>query len=818
MTPSRFNARRLPRIADPWPVFFVALAFLLVGAWSGHRLMTDGGLDWKAAALSLAVLAVLSVLALRLPAEPPVQWFCLLTAGALPLVPAWFACILGVLALRFGGRRRWAVAIAALALLAGVANRLIDLYGLGGDTLLAFVQTNLNEAADFVLANTDFRVVAAFAAYVGVLFTFVRRSPLFPPGGNLAAALLVYALCAQAAAQWVEPVKALRRQLLATSGLVTPPPVATTHRPLDVVLLLGEATSRWHMQLYGYPYPTNPRLSAWRDELVILPDAISAHSHTVQSLSTLLQRPGADGSNGFQSLIGRLRAAGVSASWFSTQMGAGPWDSPIRRVARESGEVVYFPNRGFTLPGGLDYLLNVGSGFSADADMVQRLVADLQAPGSDNGKLRVAHFTAAHADYCRNIPHRARDSFGRVERGERYFGAATDRTREVNCYDAALAYLDGLIDQVVATARQRERPTLVIFAPDHGEDPDGGTGHSNARHSARHVEIPVVIFANAAARRQNPEGFAHLTANAPKPFFLPWLHETVLDAFGVAEAFRADTSLSLFSASYMPVPRLVFRADQPMHYDRDAPFDRKDYLSRTRLNMANVEPPRPRFLLAHRTNSELALLEAMPYFHGVEMDLVFDEAAARFEVRHPPLSSSGYTLERALEIAAWRPELALWLDWKNPSNANLPAAVAELERLDARFGIKRRAWIETAPAFQQADTPLLQRHGYRHAYYLQVPADVAASCRPGESETVADLCRSRAQAEARIARGIGASHLSFDWKDAGFANEVLRADPSLKALTWDLAAEASQRGFQARVREVQSAEAAIVPFPTPYLR
>lgn len=59
------------------------------------------------------------------------------------------------------------------------------------------------------------------------------------------------------------------------------------HRKLSVVVIVGEATSRWNTSLYGYPRRTFSPLEKIRD-LIIFDDVVAPHTHTVPSLNLAL--------------------------------------------------------------------------------------------------------------------------------------------------------------------------------------------------------------------------------------------------------------------------------------------------------------------------------------------------------------------------------------------------------------------------------------------------------------------------------------------------------------------------------------------------
>ena len=54
------------------------------------------------------------------------------------------------------------------------------------------------------------------------------------------------------------------------------------------VFVIGESTTRNHMQIYGYVRETNPKLTAIKDDLNIYKDVISSHSYTIASLTRAL--------------------------------------------------------------------------------------------------------------------------------------------------------------------------------------------------------------------------------------------------------------------------------------------------------------------------------------------------------------------------------------------------------------------------------------------------------------------------------------------------------------------------------------------------
>lgn len=811
------DARALMGWRTWWASTVLALMLLQFSERAWRELFPLLWHNRNAALLAIGALAVAALALFRMRLNAQGHWLCALMAALLLTLPPWAALLTSLLAFGAAARRRTAWFVIPLIFLMGFAVATTKLYGFNGDTLLAVLQTHTSEAADFVFDNLGGRFVLGFATQLILLRLCYedRQAPL--PGGRASVALLAFALMAGAAATLIGPARDAAKYVRDLPRLAQPPRSALVPRDVDVLLILGEATSKWHLQLYGYPYATMPKLSSRAGELVLLTDAVSLHSHTVQSISSLMLRRSPRRSDETFSLMGRLRAAGVKTSWYSSQSGQGAWDSPVRQIGRDAQSHRFFQGRSKTFPLGLDYRLGLGKGFTADVDMMKQLTSDLVAEAS-GPSFRVAHLTTGHDDYCRNLPHEARAAFEKTPRGTRYFGDAPDRTTDVNCYDSGMLLLDSLIEGVIKQASRRQRPTVIVFAPDHGEDPDGGTGHASALYMARHVEIPVLAYFNPAAKTVLADQLQALIANAGRPFALPWLHESLLDAFGLLNDDEF-ASRSLLSTRYLPGPRMMFADSLPIPYDAVAVGGRQDYLHVARLAMEQVREQtgarRAQHILGHRNNSELALMEAMQIFEGAEMDVVFDHASSRFQIYHGPAASTGYTLERALEIASVKPDFLFWFDWKNASKENLSDALGELERLDAKFHFRSRAWVETGPDFVEPEGRLLANGGFRHSFYLPPDRIADQACR---ADPTGEVCVTAASRLAQLARQVGADRISFDLAHEALGRAVVAQDPGLLPLTWDLSVDASQPGLVQRLEKGAFAEVELIRLPSRYWR
>lgn len=559
-----------------------------------------------------------------------------------------------------------------------------------------------------------------------------------------------------------------------------------------LILVLGQSTSKWNFEAYGYPYDTTPRMEKLGRKIVWLRDAVSAHSGAGLATQHLFLRETKriGGLASAQSLLDRLDRAGVATAWYSSRWAPASGDSSPHAIAAGARMQKYF---------------------SSDDEMIAEVLRHLES--STAPSFLAAHLTLARGEYCRNLPLAVQGEFSEVVRGKNFFGNFRGSQRDVNCYDAAIKHVDRLLGSVIEAADNANAPVVVVYAADHGADAFGFSGQHSAPHSARHVEIPVAVYANDAAKRVEPSKWDALTRNAGKPFLGSWLHETILDLYDLTTQYRLGGHLSLFSAGYAPEPRTVFMQTAPLSYDGFKDFDRKDNLNRTRINLSSWQSrrsERPKHVFAHRLDSELALIEAIRYFRAFELDIVFDQASGRFNVHHPPDLETGFTLERALRIVSRTQAPVLWLDWKNPGNENFDRALHELARVARQSGLVDKIIVETEPNFIDPRLRRIRDFGFRHSYYM--PTEVATRC----SGQAIEGCAKEHVRLVGVVRQFSPDCLSFDARGMRFATKLAADTNTGCLLAWDLDIDSARRDFLSRVDKYTNVDGLIVRFPTKF--
>ncbi len=320
----------------------------------------------------------------------------------------------------------------------------------------------------------------------------------------------------------------------------------------QVVFILGESTSRHHMQLYGYELPTTPQLAARaeRGELTVFTDAISPHAATMAVMKTLFcfydhAQEQAGGVWYEQlNLFDILRAAGIRTAWVSNQESAGFYGSIGRTLAGRCDEHRFTSSTSHTIDLVERY----------DEEVLPLLDDSLTRSAAQN--FTVVHLMGAHEDFIRRYPAAFAQFTAADESGE---GRAVRAE-----YDNAVLYDDYIVDQIIR--RFEAQDAIVIFISDHGEeinDTRAVVGHGDESSSWQR-DIPMVCWTSEKFRAKRPALMARLAAASTRPYMTDDMIHTLLDLMQIeVPAYRRDKSI--LQAGYRQELRLL-KGKKPYRY------------------------------------------------------------------------------------------------------------------------------------------------------------------------------------------------------------------------------------------------------------
>lgn len=708
----------------------------------------------------------------------------LLISGGLLCIHAACSSVIG----KLRGYRR-ALFLLPYAVLSAVLLLLLWLYGAfiasGGvtntDAIRAIAQTNLQEAYAYLV-----RIISPSYAIFGISFAMLLGAT-FPKISyestiRTNAFVMVLFLSGIGAVRvgsipLVTPIEAhiaaYREEMMAFHALFDderrqPVHNAISHFEGTAIIIVGESTSRRHMSRYGYLRSTTPNIDRRGEELIAFSDVISPHSHTVPALpaaliSSEILVEKSTGTENPIDIISVARGAGFKTFWLSNQNEFGIWDNPIAAIAKQAEQVLFFSSA-------------VGTSFQRSSydDKLIDAIESVVDNSAAQRKLAFLHLFANHWPYCNNYP--ASFNFFEEPLGTKFFGKAP-QPAEVNCYDNGIRYIDAMLEKAIQLLDKKADPAVLMYFSDHGEAPLLGTGHDSFRHSSYHIEVPLLIWANSAFRDTYKQKLTAAQSNIHRPYTTARLYHSIADLLDIQHP-SVHLRASVFSNALVDVNRLSL--DGSIQYDQWAAAN--DYRENAAINIKRLDELQKK-VWAHRINSLGALTEAIDSFGGIEVDVVFVGRDKCFHVYHPPAPDISLALSDILMASANKPELKLWLDWKNATPQNVEAALACLNDLDRRFKIRERSLVETGSDALFPETTMLSGAGYSHGYYL--PTEKLLECIHSCNK---ERMRAIVEDIKRVVEKGGFSAITFDWRLHKFVEQMLlpwAIDYGLDLFSWD---------------------------------
>lgn len=309
-----------------------------------------------------------------------------------------------------------------------------------------------------------------------------------------------------------------------------------------VVFILGESTSRHHMQLYGYGLPTTPKLAARAEagELVAYENVTSPHAGTMAVLRTLFSFYDND-ANGmwydYGDLFDILRQTGVYTAWMSNQEASGFYGSIGRTLGERTDHVA------FTSP--VAHSIDLAERY--DSEVLPLLDEELRERVAEPvpATFYVIHLMGAHEEFSKRYP----SDFARfMPEDEEGRGVAEDASAQVvrAAYDNAVLYDDAIVDEIIR--RFEDKDALVIFISDHGEevyDTRAQFGHGDET-SPWQRDVPMVFWMSQAFRANHPADVQRIEAARGNHWQSDEMIHTLLDLMHIRVA-DFDETKSLLS-------------------------------------------------------------------------------------------------------------------------------------------------------------------------------------------------------------------------------------------------------------------------------
>lgn len=315
----------------------------------------------------------------------------------------------------------------------------------------------------------------------------------------------------------------------------------------NLCMIIGESASRQNLEVYGYPLPTSPNAMAMRDSLFIFEDALASSTSTALNMERILSfMPDSDFSGNwydYPMLIDLMNAAGYRTYWLSNQEKSGIWSNSSAAMVAHADEIKYVGN------------------LSSEDHLLQRF-DEVLLPyvteafnNSAPSKFIGVHLKGSHTRYYNRYPEEFnRFSATDVLRTIRHPWLDETKAQRVAEYDNSILYTDFVVNEIIDKARRSDKPSLVLYFSDHGENV-----YFNRDFCGRDslfVEVPFYIYANNAFHKAFPDKIKKLEDARNRHFSTANIIHTIMSLTSTMNPYY-DKKLDILSDSFVTRPRKV---------------------------------------------------------------------------------------------------------------------------------------------------------------------------------------------------------------------------------------------------------------------
>ena len=434
--------------------------------------------------------------------------------------------------------------------------------------VFAMFESNPEETKEFFSQYFDLKLILGLALHALCAFLLWKRlRPVTLPrvqrgaliGLAVAIMLLYPARRLEALASWgiLDGYRQYRHQLSQIRDLLEngAPPLqglkdANGDIPRTLVLVIGESVTRRHMNLYGYPRPTSPRLQALRErsgQLSVFDDVIAPRPYTIEVLQQALTFANQEEPRRFPgeaTLIDLMRQAGYKTIWITNQQ----TDDRVGLLSvfyRQADEV---------------HALN--QQFRKDANQTDEVLLEpferaLRDPAPK--KMIVLHLLGAHLEY----QHRYPVEFDRFkDRENTPSGLDAKQLAHYNAYDNAVLYNDSVLARMIEVFDASGAHGFLLHFSDHGEEvfdtpPHQTLGRNEDAPTPGMYTIPFFLWTSSSWQAAHPRDFSATTG---RPYSTTHLIHTWSDLAGLSYD-RYQPERSLVNPAFKPFTRWIGSPD-----------------------------------------------------------------------------------------------------------------------------------------------------------------------------------------------------------------------------------------------------------------
>jgi len=313
------------------------------------------------------------------------------------------------------------------------------------------------------------------------------------------------------------------------------------------IVILGESTTRRHLQLYGYKRQTNPKLSAIKDNLLVFDSVISPNVHTILSVEKICTLSNFIEPNKKKngSIVQLANQAGFKTYWISNQRPVGIHES-IPTLISSAAQIKNY----------------VATDNYSESIFDEALLPYINKALEDKEKKKVifVHLIGTHSRYGYRYP---KDKAYFKDNPKTTFSNTAKAVETINEYDNAVRYNDSIVNAIIKMAQRKKENSYVLYFSDHGDDVFDSSqtflGHNEFHGTNPMYEVPFIFWASEEYKMNHDffgkrEQITHRKYNL-EDFIHTFSHLSDIDFD------KRDLSRSIFSETFKPRPRIIKKGE-----------------------------------------------------------------------------------------------------------------------------------------------------------------------------------------------------------------------------------------------------------------
>ena len=414
---------------------------------------------------------------------------------------------------------------------------------------LAILQTNPEEAREFILFNYGYKsIIAVIVFFIFLLLAFFKFDyitvtatslPLTLDLVLLVIVLATFSYCAKLIARtgvmmhYLDSLHYLKQASLFNNyhkdnfaHLQIAKPAKSFAKPSTFILVIGESATRSYMSAYGYQdYDTTPWMKAMSSKLdfLLFKHAYSSMAQTVPSLEQALTEKNQYNNKKFNrstTILDLAKKCGYTNYWFSAQAAIGIGATPVTLVAKTADHEEW---------------LSTAMRQTHTVKYDQDLLPYLQQVDPTQNNFVVIHLKGSHENYLNRYP----AAFAK-------WGNHNENESVLN-YDNSLAYTDQLLHDIYTYGKEHLNLQGLLYFSDHGADPTTKRNPDASGFMA--LRVPLFLYLSPEYQRLYPETVAALRSHTNSYFTNDLIYEMVAGLLNI-HSDHYDESNSLASHKY----------------------------------------------------------------------------------------------------------------------------------------------------------------------------------------------------------------------------------------------------------------------------